>query len=192
MKRKLQLTKKHTLAVICLCFAISFSYAQESKYGIRAGVNISSISSDNIPEDLEDSRIGVVVGFLAEYAINNKISIQPELHYSAQGNKEEDLRVNYLNLPIFLKYNVTNIFNVHIGPQAGLKIWEWEDNEADVVDFGTFDFSGVVGLGANITDNFFIDVRYALGLTNVFDEDGNGIELDGNNRNIQVSVGYRL
>lgn len=192
MKRKLQLTRINIISFVCICFAISFSYAQESKYGIRGGVNISSISSDDIPEDLEDGRIGVFFGFFAEYAINNKISIQPELHYSAQGNKEEDLRVNYLNLPVFLKYNITDVFNIHIGPQAGLKIWEWEDNQEDVTDFGTFDFSAVAGIGANITDNFFVDIRYAFGLTNVFDEDGSAIGLDGKNRNIQVGIGYRL
>ncbi|MBW1296079.1 porin family protein [Aquimarina litoralis] len=165
--------------------------AQESKYGIRIGANLSSISSDDITGDLDKSRIGVVVGFLADFRLTNKLRLQPEFQYSGQGNKDRDLRVNYLQLPVLLKYNITDIFNVQLGPQAGVKIWEWEDNQAGVTDFGTFDFAAVVGIGANITDNFFVDLRYALGLSNVFDEDA-GLSIDGTSRNIQLSVGYRL
>ncbi|MGY3793052.1 porin family protein [uncultured Aquimarina sp.] len=184
------MNKKILLIFVLLITCITIN-AQESKYGIRIGANLSSISSDNITGDLDQSRIGVVVGFLADYRLTNKLRIQPELQYSGQGNKDRDLRVNYLQLPILLKYNITDVFNVQLGPQAGIKIWEWEDNQADTTDFGTFDFAGVIGVGANITDNFFVDLRYALGLANVFDEDA-GLNIDGTSRNIQLSVGYRL
>lgn len=165
--------------------------AQESRYGIRIGANLSSISSDDITGDLDQSRIGVVVGFLADYRLTDKLRLQPEFQYSGQGNKDRDLRVNYLQLPVMVKYNITDLFNVQLGPQVGLKIWEWEDNQSSDTDFGTFDFAGVIGVGANITDNFFVDLRYAFGLSNVFD-DGAGVNIDGSNRNIQLSVGYRL
>ncbi|MDY8135770.1 porin family protein [Aquimarina sp. 2201CG5-10] len=175
-------------AIICLIAGLINTQAQEARYGIRAGINISSISSDDIPEDLEDNRIGVVVGFLAEFALTEKLGIQPELQYSSQGNKDDNLRVNYLQLPVVLKYNFTDIFNVQLGPQAGIKIWEYENNE----NYNTFDFAVVGGIGVNITDNFFVDARYALGLSNVFDDEGLPTSIDGNSRNIQISVGYRL
>ncbi len=184
--------KKALLLVIALISGVFISEAQESRYGIRVGANLSSISSDDIPENLEDGRVGVVVGFLADFAINSKLRIQPELQYSGQGNKDKDLRVNYIQLPVILKYNFTNVFNVQLGPQAGIKIWEWEDNQNGNTDFGTFDFAAVAGIGVNITDNFFVDLRYAFGLSNVFDDKDLIIDLDGKSRNIQLSVGYRL
>jgi len=134
----------------------------------------------------------VVVGFLADFALTEKLRLQPELQYSGQGNKNKDLRINYLQIPVVLKYNITNLFNVQLGPQAGIKIWEWEDNQSGITDFSTFDFAVVAGVGVNVTDNFFVDLRYAQGLSNVFDEDGSAPGVDGTSTNIQLSVGYRL
>lgn len=183
---------KTLLLISALLIGITTINAQESRYGIRIGANLSSISSDDITGDLDKNRIGVVVGFFADYALTQKLRLQPELQYSGQGNKDKDLRVNYLQVPIIFKYNITDLINVQLGPQAGIKIWEWEDNQANIADFSTFDFAGVAGIGVNITDNFFVDLRYAFGLSNVFDKDGSSIEIDGTSRNLQLSVGYRL
>ncbi len=183
---------KNLLFISIFLIGISVTSAQESRYGIRIGANLSSISSDDIPDNLDDSRIGVVVGFFADYALTQKLRLQPELQFSGQGNKDEVVRVNYLQLPILLKYDIKNWINIHIGPQVGLKIWEWEDNTDFETNFNTFDFAGVLGLGVNITNNFFVDLRYALGLSNVLDDEGASISLDGKNRNIQLSIGYRL
>lgn len=184
--------RKTLLFVFAFFLGIIIVNAQESRYGLRIGANFSTINSDDITGDLDQSRIGVVVGFLADFALTEKLRLQPELQYSAQGNKDKDLRINYLQIPVVLKYNITNLFNLQLGPQAGIKIWEWEDNQAGIADFNTFDFAVVAGLGVNVTDNFFVDLRYAQGLSNVFDEDGSGVEVDGTSTNIQLSVGYRL
>ncbi len=178
-----------TLAIFL--FAIANSNGQEAVFGIRLGANLSSISSSDIPKDLEDSRLGVVVGFLAEYPLNENWSLQPEFQYSSMGNDDESLRVDYLQLPIFIKYNISELFNVHIGPQASLKIWEWEDKTTSQANFNTFNFSAVAGFGVNITENFFADIRYAFGVTNIFDTT-NSLDIEGNTRNIQLSVGYKL
>ncbi len=185
--------KKKILFAIGFAFlGILNSYTQEPTYGVRLGANLSSISSDEIPEDLEDSRFGIVVGFLAELPITEKWSIQPEFQYSNQGNDDKTLRVDYLQLPILLKYNFSYKFNIHIGPQIGLKIWEWEDNAGIEADFNTFDFAAVAGIGVNITENVFADVRYGFGLSNIIDDQGIPGGIDASNRNIQLSFGYKL
>ncbi|MCK8520311.1 PorT family protein [Aquimarina sp. D1M17] len=184
--------KKTLLCVTFLFLTFYWGEAQESTYGIRLGANLSSISSDDIPENLEDNRFGIVVGFLAEFPIKEKLSLQPEFQYSSKGNDDETLRVDYLQLPIFLKYNFSNLVNVHIGPQVGLKIWEWEDNAGIDANFNTFDFSAVAGVGVNITENFFADLRYDFGLSNIVDDEGIPGGAEGNNRTIQLSFGYKL
>jgi len=182
--------KKATITIIVLlCFVfVNRSYAQENSYGIRIGLNISSISSDDITEDFDAGRLGMVVGFLAEYPLSEKISIQPEFQYSSVGNEDDALQVDYLQLPVFLKLNITEMFNVHLGPQVGLKIWEWEDNAGIDADFETFNFEGVGGIGVNITENFFADLRYGFGFYDIIETD----MLEGTTSNIQLSVGYRL
>ncbi len=179
-------------ATFFLLFGILITYAQEVSYGIRIGANLSSISSDDISEDLEDSRFGIVAGFMAEIPLKEKISIQPEFQYSSQGNDDESLQVDYLQLPIFIKYNFSEMFNIHIGPQIGLKIWDWKDNAGVDTNFNTFDIAAVAGIGVNITENFFADLRYGFGISNIIDDENLPNSAEGNSRNIQLSVGYRL
>lgn len=179
---------KRLLFLIVLVTGNYIATAQEGRYGIRAGVNFSSIDSDDIDEDLEDGRIGITVGFVAEYMFSDTFSIQPELQYASQGNDDEVLQVDYLQLPVLFKYNFSEAVHMFLGPQPGLKIWEWEDNGNLEVDFNTFDLAALAGIGIFITEEFFIDIRYSYGFTDVFDSDG----IKGSNRNIQVGVGYRL
>ncbi len=186
------MNKKILYITLLFVFVTLISTAQEPSYGVRIGANLSSISSSDIPPELEDSRFGIAVGFLAEYFLTERISIQPEFQYSSQGNDDKTLRVDYLQLPVFLKYNFSDRFHIHIGPQAGLKIWEWEDNGVLEADFSTFDFSAVVGIGANVTENFFADVRYGFGLSNIVDDNDIPGEFEGSNRVIQLSFGYKL
>ncbi|UZO80255.1 PorT family protein [Aquimarina sp. ERC-38] len=183
---------KLLLFVLIVFLSLFVANAQDSRYGIRVGANLSSISSDDIEEDAEDARIGVAVGFFAEYYVTNHISIQPELQFSSQGNKAEDLRVNYIQLPVIFKYNFNQVINLQLGPQAGLKIWEWEDNGLREANFNTINFAAVGGLGFNITDNFYIDARYEYGINNLYEQEGIQREFKGNLTNIQLSIGYRL
>ena len=181
--------------LLCICLLLTSFYlvqGQESRYGIRIGGNYSAIISDNLTGDFEDERIGMVIGFFAEYRLTNKINIQPELQFSNEGNKEDGLKLNYLQLPILFKYNFSQVVNLQLGPQVGLKIWEWEDDGFIEQNFNTFNFAAVGGLGFNINDNFFIDARYAYGLTNVFEDEGVQSGFDGNTSVVQLSVGYRL
>ncbi len=194
---------KNNLLFSLLTFFLASGLLQaqglESRYGFRVGVNYSSIVSDNFDliaagleisqDNIEESRFGATAGFFAEYPLSELISIQPELQYSTQGNLNQELRLNYLQLPVFLKINISEMFNIHLGPQAGLKAWEWERNE----DYNTFEFSAIGGLGINITDSFFADLRYSYGFTNIFEEiEGSPIQLEGNNTYIQFTIGYRL
>ncbi|TYP75079.1 porin family protein [Aquimarina intermedia] len=181
---------KHNLLFLFItiaCFTYS-SYAQMNSYGMRIGANYSTLSADNIPEEFDESRIGVAVGFFAEIPLNENLSLQPELQYSAQGNKQENFRINYLQAPIVFKYELNRLLNIQLGPQVGVKIWEWEDRN----NYKTFDFAAVAGIGVNITKNIFVDLRYAHGLSNVIEEENFASIKDGNNRNIQLSIGYKI
>ncbi|WP_378188067.1 porin family protein [Aquimarina sp. W85] len=173
------------IAIICIT---TVSNAQMNSYGMRLGANYSSVNGDDIPEEFDDSRIGIAVGFFAEITLKKNLLFQPELQYSAQGNKEEDFRIDYIQAPMIFKYNVHRFLNVQLGPQVGLKIWEWEDSN----NYKTFDFAAVAGLGITITKNIFVDLRYAYGLSNIVDEDNFASINDGKNRNIQLSIGYKI
>jgi hypothetical protein len=160
----------------------------ETRYGFKAGINISNYSGsnlDDIQDGLNDARLGAVFGFFIDMSIANHLRFQPELLYSAQGAKEEALRADYLQVPLMLKYELTEFLNIQIGPQIGVKIHEFEDS------FKNFDFGINGGFGVTIIENVAIEARYNLGLADMFDED-RAPTLEGKNAVIQIGLTYRL
>ena len=172
-------------------------YVPEPKYGFRLGANYSTINSDNISEDIDD-RFGFIAGFLAEYPLSTKVSIQPEIQYSSQGMQIKELRSAFIQLPVFLKYNVSSQFNLHLGPQLGIKVWQWEDRnkQADFTNFSDLDVSAVAGIGFSLSESIFMDLRYAYGFLDAFEDVRLGVveggNIEGNNSYFQLTIGYKL
>jgi len=110
--------------------------AQNFKLGTKGGVSIPSLSQkeDNIFAKDFNSRLTVEAAIIAEFSINDHLSIQPELIYAIRGGKREGLQPlignqipaelsallpdgvipyanfenvsnpNYLEIPILIKY----------------------------------------------------------------------------------------
>ncbi|WP_046757987.1 porin family protein [Kordia jejudonensis] len=160
----------------------------ETKYGFKAGINLSNYSAtnlDDIQDGFNDTRIGAVFGFFVDMHLAGDLRFQPEFLYSAQGAKEKALRADYLQIPLMLKYNITNAINLQVGPQIGVKIHEFEDN------FKNFDYAVNAGFGIEFIENVSVEARYSLGLADMFDED-RAPNLEGKNSIIQIGVTYRL
>lgn len=92
--------------------------------GIKAGVNVSSLSNSDWSVDggsiggmAGKAKTGYYVGLYREFRIFN-FAIQPEVVYSRHGNryKIDYLKIrnklNYLNIPVMLKYRFTKGFSV--------------------------------------------------------------------------------
>lgn len=208
--------KKNLIYTFFTIFALSNCISQNINYGVKAGVNISRFDSS-----IYKSLIGPQLGGFAEITFNDKLSIQPELLLSIQGSELEyttqrnyydpiiqkrlKISLYYLNLPITVKYNFINKFSIIAGPQIGYLAKATQKNKSDqfeilnssgVIDiknlFETISYSVNLGLNYNITEEFFADVRYNYGLSNIIKGNnslfGNGLK----NNVIQFSVGYRL
>ena len=171
--------KKLLLTAIAV-FALGNVNAQEVKFGVKAGLNLSNINGDDVSDN--NSRFSFHVGGLAEIKLADKFAIQPELVYSVQGTKfdtggSDDLvyDLQYVNLPIMFKYYVAEKFSLEAGPQIGFlttaKVKLGDESE-DVKDmFKSTDFGFNLGLGYNITENISAGLRYNLGLSNIVDQD---------------------
>ena len=175
---------KKTILFLTLIFASFYGFSQNSVYGVRAGFNISDLDFedqyDNIPHT---HRNGFAIGFFGEYKLSNTLDIAPEIQFSAEGSKEESLKINYIQLPVLFKINFSNDFAFAIGPQASLKAHEFQDGVKN------FTFSGVAGIDYMISDEFFLDFRYKYGLQNLFDDEV-GIEAKGNT--MQIGFGLKF
>ena len=126
--------KKIILTSLMLCSVFAFS--QEIKFGANVGLNLSNLRGDYPTEiDEHNSKIGFHIGGFAEYSINEKFTLQPELLFSTQGNTygykdyyggssyydgaDYNLKLNYLNLPVILKYKIIEKLSIDFGPQIG-------------------------------------------------------------------------
>ncbi|HNQ28467.1 MAG TPA: outer membrane beta-barrel protein [Aquaticitalea sp.] len=160
------------------------SYSQSTLYGVRAGLNVSNLDFEPDPDFRNMHRNGFFFGGFADFGISNSLSALVELQYSAEGAKADDIKADYIQMPIMFRYTIGDTFTIGAGPMASLKTWKNKDA------FSTFAFSAVGGVEYMITDELFIDARFSYGITNILDEDINGLE--AKNNNIQIGVGIKL
>jgi opacity protein-like surface antigen len=175
--------KKLLLIIVILVTSFTGFSQGNGLYGIRAGINISNLDFEPAPLFGNTHRNGLAFGFFAEFDLNGSLSIMPEIQYSSEGAKEKELRVDFLQAPIFVKYRISDKLSAGAGPVVGVKIHEEGDG------FRNFALSGQAGFEFMITEEIFIDARYTYGFTNLLDEI-TGYE--AKNMNIQFGIGYKM
>ena len=182
--------------MICALFLSAAIFAQGAKFGLKGGLNVSTLSNDQGNE--MGSRLGLHAGVLAHIHLSPQLALQPELVYSSQGAKytvgdgEHSLGLNYVNLPLQLQYMFNNGFRIQTGPQVGFLVNVNDKRDGAETgfftsdDFESVDFSWSAGLGYLTYSGFGVDARYNFGLNNIIDE-GSAVR---RNNVFQVGVFY--
>lgn len=211
--------KKSKLIVCALLICAGVTAQTEKlKLGVKAGLNIASLSFDEKGLSSSD-RTGFNAGLMAEIPLAKNFSVQPELVFSQQGMKlsysdsdvenshyKSTIALNYLNIPVMLKYYVVKGLSIQAGPQVGILLKatnKYQDNflgyenseNLNLKDYSNgVDASVNFGLGYQFKDRFYADARYNLSYTNVFkDVTANTnyiINGDMKNKVFQVTFGY--
>lgn len=184
------------LIITAFLLAIStFIQAQSFSFGPKAGVNISNYSGGNINSD---ARVGYHLGGLLSFGFGNAFSVQPEVLFSTQGAKVEqlgekrDFKVSYLNVPVMLKVRLNNGFYIEAGPQAGFKMSENVPDETIEKFAKELDLSLAVGLGFQSNIGLGVGLRYMAGLSKVGNFSPREINPDFKNSVIQASVFWAI
>ena len=197
---------KKSIVVLCLSvFAFSFMQAQEFRFGIKGGVNVSTLDGESFEGLVSfDSRIAYHVGFFAEIPLIMKFSIQPELLYSAQGSQFEgffsvdgfdDQKLDYLNVPILVKYNIIEGLSAELGPVLGYlistdgeSIFGGEGIEIDNKEaFNDLDIGIALGVSYSLK-SFIFGFRYNKGISNINNDE---FTSNKNQNNVfQIWAGY--
>jgi len=183
--------KKLWIAIIAVGFAGTVN-AQDVKFGVKLGMNVSSVNESG-PNSL-DSKTGFLIGVTTEVKLTDKLSLQPELLLSKQGAKSETndftLELNYIAVPVMVKYYIADGFSVEAGPQFSFlmkdKLSSDSGNQTADISAESFDLMANLGFGYQLKNGLFFQTRYNLGLTN-FDENPkvkNGV--------FQMSLGYQF
>lgn len=158
---------KKVLLITAAVFAFGFSNAQEVKFGVKAGLNVSMLNGGDLSVNQNSdtkSKVGFHIGGLAEIKLNPKFSIQPELLYSQEGgnntyftnfegtpyNFDQDITLSKINLPIIFKYYVVEGLSIEAGPQLDYIMTAKSDATVVVTGSGG---GGVITYNADMSDD---------------------------------------
>lgn len=171
-------------------------------FGLKAGVNSSTVNSDDDFLDV-GSRWGAVAGAFVGRNISENLGIQLEGLFSQRGANDKtsgsdtSLRLTYLDLPLTARFGSTTGDNLHFhaftGPQLGIKLSaKAKDDRGTEIDLDdelkSWDFGWTAGVGVEM-NRISLDARYTLGLTNIDNSDSDS---SLKNRTFTVLLGYRF
>ena len=195
--------KRIVLAVTAMVVFMVTAQAQGGfKVGVKAGANLNMIDGQAFNETFD---LSYHLGGFAEINFNKKWGIQPELLWNQTSGKtssfktlyatvanpsgSENIKLNYLSIPVLLRYNIGSMLTLNAGPQFGILI---KDNNTLLQNgqsaFKNGDFSMVGCVQLNFT---FLRIygRYNIGLMNINDIDNKD---KWTNQQLQFGIGLRL
>ncbi|MGI4738452.1 MAG: porin family protein [Janthinobacterium lividum] len=179
--------------------------AQTARFGLKAGASLTNVTKTG---DGASNKFGFNGGILANFAVSDMFSIQPEVLYSNKGFKVKDgsnnerLALNYIDVPVLAKVatGATGLF-FELGPQVGFRTsaaYKDSNNSLSFNDaINSVDFGYAAGLGFQTESGAMIGLRYNGGFTNVAKKNGSLAGLtttgdEGKNSAFQLYIGYLL
>lgn len=193
--------------LITFLFAIllvtSSTFGQDSKIGLRFGLNNSTLSGDDSKE-FDGSKSGIAAGIYYDYIYTDIIGAEAGMVYSQNGapgsNDSTSLNLDYLDFPILLKVYVTRNISITPGVQYSFLMRSEDGLGNDASEFiKPFDFSAIIGAEYKFDFGLAFNLRYRAGLTSIgaeFEDYSQNnstfttTQLDLKNNALQVSVNY--
>lgn len=217
--------KKVFLCAAVAVFSFASLSAQDVRFGVKGGLNLANLGGDfGIYDGYyggsdAEMKVGFHIGGVAEIKFSEKFAVQPELLFSNQGYKSKysfagasadyNVNLNYVNLPIMVKFFPIQGLSIEAGPQVGFLISAKDElndfeisidpNDPENVDtsdkYKTLDFGMNIGVGYELPSGLFFAARYNIGVSKVDDTDDGfygilGSSLSRKNRVFQLSAGF--
>lgn len=184
--------KKKILIAICLLGLTSVNAQEETSskssnatFGFKGGANFTNLYVDEV--DDTNMLISFNAGMFVELPLTQGIAIVPEINFSRKGSEVQStilgqtykskFKLSYLEIPVLLKLNLVENFNLHAGPYFAYLL----DAKTDIVngdgtnintfnydtdDFNKLDYGLSAGLGFDF-DAISIGARYNYGLKEI-------------------------
>ncbi len=191
MKKKI-LIGMFVLSVVCL-FQTKEASAQV-KFGPIAGLNMADMTGDINSDGMI---IGAHVGGFVNLPVTSFLMVEPQLLFSMKGAKGpgDDLRMNWIEIPVWARYELDNGLNFNAGPFLGFLISA--DAGGDVKDnFKSLDFGLGGGIGYQMSGGLGFHLNYNVGFANIGEEYDvpflGTIRQDAKTACLKLSVSYML
>lgn len=182
-------------------FAQGGDSGSKVKFGVKAGVNIASMTFSVEGIDVSPKSItSFHIGGLVDYSITEKVSLQPGVMLTGKGFKsgsgsdDGSLNLMYLEVPVNAVYKINGLY-FGAGPYAafGLSGKAKDGDDEEDIKFGSnedeikgTDFGVNFLAGYQLKNGINFGAGYGLGLSNIFNEDG----YKTRNKVFSVSVGF--
>jgi opacity protein-like surface antigen len=153
------------LLLVAVMAAFTFSAGAQG-FSAKAGFNSVTMKVDSFSA----TESGFYIGAGYEFEVSETLDVEPSVLYSSVSD------LSSLYIPIMLKYNISEDFNIQAGPQVNYLL---ED-----VPQGEFGLDIAAGAGYNISEEFFVEARYGFQVSrDLGDTDIN---------TLSIGVGYRF
>jgi hypothetical protein len=183
--------------LVCLMAGTSQLNAQ-AKFGPIVGLNLADVSGD---VNSDGMIIGAHLGGFVNLGITENFMVEPQLLFSMKGAKGsgDDLRMNWIEVPIWARYELASGLNFSAGPFVGILLSA--DAGQDVKDsFKSTDFGLGFGVGYQMEGGLGFHLNYSAGLANIGEDISVTVpfvgtitqEVDAKTSCIKISVSYML
>ncbi len=203
---------KHLLfLILSLIFICSASFAQNIQFGLKTGINLSSIKAwDQSSEYPYKPKIGYRFGLHTLVKVSDKWGIRTEILYSLDGttaegryNSNMKIHLKRISIPIQFNYAPSDWINFEVGPEFNFLL---NNKETSFLHRGN-DYGISIGAEIIIGKKLALSLRNHFGLvyrseimffddqgTLLLDSNGQPIRADKNERNniLSLSVNYYL
>src|SRR5690606_30482963 len=174
--------KRKTLLLVVAIAATTQLFAQKKvSPGIRAGVNVATLSNINA-----DFKTDFYAGGILSLHLGQRYTLQPELTYTRQGANnvtfvddetgeptgQENVSIQYLSLGVINKFYFVEGFHGLIGPSLDMKIGKnFPRIDFDDDDYGGVDLGISLGLGYTLPIGLTVEGRFKTGMLDAFNND---------------------
>lgn len=187
MKQKLTIIG----SALCLMFIINTQSMAQMKFGVIGGFNFNDLTGSDVNSD------GMSVGYHLGAFVNfgEQLMIEPQLLYSVKGTKgaSDNLNLSYVEIPIWIRYQLENGFNINAGPYAGILVGAKVDGNDFKDSYKSTDFGLGFGIGYQMSSGLGFAANYSMGLTSIGEEYeifGTKYDIEARTTCIKLSASY--
>jgi hypothetical protein len=181
---------KKLMMIAAMVLMSTGAFAQEMFIKPMVGGTLTTLTGD--ASDDAKMKVGLVAGAEFGYLFNENMGVTAGVLYSMQGCKskamDENMNLDYLNIPILFNYYVAPGLALKAGIQPGFLTRAKVDGHDYKDYYKKIDLAIPMGASYEISD-FVIDARYNLGaIFNIADYG----DSKTHNSVIQLTVGYKI
>lgn len=167
------------LSCCLMLFTCAGNLSAQASFGLKAGPNISHFRMTRIPSHYGDINVSQIYGFQAglvlEQPINRHLALNAELLFAQKGGRwalagvsdpgteAESLRLQYLNLPVFLRLIPIERWSFDLGLEGGYLLISPDESRF----MERADFSWLAGATFHISDSMHASLHYLVGQVRV-------------------------